>query len=218
MKIAILCSDTLHPVYPRLTAWRDARADSSSITIAQRKGELDGGDILFLVSCSEIIREDDRAKFSHVFVIHASDLPRRRGWSPHIWAILEGESEIVVTLLAASDPVDSGEIYAQRRFAVSPDQLLSEINEALFVAEFDLIDWAIANFGHYQPNEQVGEPSYCLRRTPNHSRVDPDAPISSQFDILRLADPERYPAFFDLYGQRYTLTLKKAETPSNAHP
>lgn len=218
MKIAILCSDTRHPVYPRLTAWRDARADSSSISIAHRKSELAAADILFLISCSEIIREEDRATFSQVFVIHASDLPRRRGWSPHIRAILDGESEIVVTLLAARDPVDSGEIYAQRRFAVSPDQLLTEVNEALFAVEFDLIDWAIANFGNYQPREQVGEPSYCPRRTPDESRIDPDAPISTQFDILRLADSERHPAFFELYGQRYTLTLKKAENPSDAHP
>jgi methionyl-tRNA formyltransferase len=218
MKIGILCSDTRHPVYSRLTAWRDARADSGSIAIAERKSELGGGDILFLISCSEMIREEDRAKFSYVFVIHASDLPLRRGWSPHIWAILDGESEIVVTLLAARDVVDSGEIYAQRRFSVYPDQLLTEVNEALFAAEFDLIDWAIANFGCYQPREQVGEPSYCGRRTPDNSRIDPDAPISSQFDILRLADPERYPAFFDLYGQRYILTLKKAENPSDEHP
>ena len=40
------------------------------------------GDILFLISCSERIGDAYRQKYRHVLVLHASDLPKGRGWSP----------------------------------------------------------------------------------------------------------------------------------------
>lgn len=209
MQISFLCSDDRHPVFPHIAAWRDTNISDHEISIVRNKADLVGGEILFLISCAEIVKPVDRSKFQHCFVIHASDLPQRRGWSPHIWAILEGEAEIVVSLLAAADPVDSGDVYAQRRFGVRQDQLLSEINEALFRAEFELVDWAVKNFGAYCPKPQIGEPTYCERRTPEDSRILPEKSILEQFDILRLADPVRFPAFFDYLGQRYQLTLSK---------
>ena len=69
-----------------------------------------GGDILFLISCNEPISKDVRALFRATLVIHASDLPLGRGWSPHIWQVLEKKRFIKVTLLEAADLVDSGSI------------------------------------------------------------------------------------------------------------
>ena len=67
------------------------------------------GDILFLVSCSEIVKKDIRMKFRHTLVLHASSLPKGRGWSPHIWEILNGADQIVISLLEAEDKIDSGD-------------------------------------------------------------------------------------------------------------
>jgi methionyl-tRNA formyltransferase len=130
---------------------------------------------------------------------------------------LDGERDITVSLLAAQDPVDTGDIYHQLKLMVSPDQLLAEINEALFAAEFALMDWAVANIDAYQPRPQVGEPSYCTRRTSADSQIDPSRPIVEQFDILRLADAVRFPAYFDLHGSRYIIALNKLESASNAN-
>ena len=75
---------------------------------------LAGGEILFLVSCNEIIGKDVRDRYMATLVIHASDLPKGRGWSPHIWQIIEGKKEIMVSLLEAEDAVDSGAIWAKK--------------------------------------------------------------------------------------------------------
>jgi methionyl-tRNA formyltransferase len=211
MKISILCSDERHPVYKSLVAWCARQSGFISASIVHRKAELSGGDILFLISCSEIVRADDRANFQNSFVIHASDLPKRRGWSPHIWALLDGESQITVSLLAADDPVDSGDIYQQELFDVAAGELLSEINEKLFAAELNLMDWAVANFGQYTPIKQAGDPSYCARRTPADSFIDVDKSIREQFDVLRLADQVRFPAYFDIHGRRYKISLETME-------
>ena len=43
-------------------------------------------------------------------MIHASDLPKGRGWSPHIWGLINEAQQITISLLEAVDKVDSGDI------------------------------------------------------------------------------------------------------------
>src|SRR3989337_1369707 len=66
------------------------------------------GDILCLLSCEKIFRRLDLNK--HNLVVHESDLPKGKGWSPVTWQILEGKNHIPVTLFEASQSVDGGPI------------------------------------------------------------------------------------------------------------
>ena len=64
MKIAILCSDLNHPVVKNLEAWIDDMVSKGhSATLVFDAADLQGGDILFLVSCSQIIRDTERKKY-----------------------------------------------------------------------------------------------------------------------------------------------------------
>lgn len=217
MKISILCSDAAHPVNVRLAKWISANQDAHAISLVRRKAELPNGDILFLISCTEIVRPEDRANYRACLVLHASDLPRGRGWSPHIWEIVGGATSITVTLLEAADIVDGGRIWKKTHVPVPRHALWDEINELLFDAEFELLDFAIAHFDEVEPVAQSSEFSatYHPRRTPDDSRIDPHATIESQFDRIRVCDPERYPAFFDLHGHRYRLTVEKISEPDH---
>lgn len=217
MKIEIICSDNQHPVMPYLEGWVSTWNSVHDVAIVRRPTELAGGDLLFAISCSDILRPAHRDLFRHSLVIHASDLPSRRGWSPHIWSVIDGEKSITVSLLTADDPVDSGLIYHQHHFDVETTDVLADINRKLFDAELALMDWAVENIDSVQPRDQIGQPTYCRRRTPDDSRLDPEASIRSQFDTLRLADAVRFPAFFDLHGQRYTLILEKAGRSDHAN-
>lgn len=211
MKVSVLCSSTAHPVYPHLEQWiRDAAANHR-VELVRQKSELSGGDVLFLIACHEIISPADRQKYGATLVIHASDLPEGRGWSPHIWQILEGKNRIVVSLIEAQDPVDSGAIWAQRHLVLEGHELSEEINEGLFAIELELMDHALAIVGSGKPVPQDDRPpSYYRRRTPEDSRLDPSRSIAEQFDLLRVADPQRFPAFFDLHGHRYVVRIEKA--------
>jgi methionyl-tRNA formyltransferase len=142
--------------------------------------------------------------------VHASDLPKGRGWSPLVWQILEGHQDIAVTLLEAQDPVDSGVIWAKRWLHFAGHELYDEINAALFTAELELMDYALAHCDNIVPQVQdEARASWYRRRTPEDSRIDPQRPLFEQFDLLRVADPERYPAFFELRGQRYEISIRK---------
>ncbi|MEH2610394.1 formyltransferase family protein [Bradyrhizobium sp. AZCC 1693] len=211
MKVSVLCSSTTHPVYPHLGRWVRGAAANHAVELVRQKSELTGGDVLFLISCHEIILPDDRQKYGATLVIHASDLPEGRGWSPHIWQILEGKNRIVVSLIEAQDPVDTGAIWAQRHLVLEGHELSDEINEALFAIELELMDHALTIIGSGKARPQDDRPSsYYRRRTHEDSRLDPSRSIAEQFDLLRVADPQRFPAFFDLRGHRYFVRIEKA--------
>jgi methionyl-tRNA formyltransferase len=211
MRISILCNDENHPVNSYLKKWIENNEEMHHIELVREKRELSGGEILFLISCAEIINASDRSSYLSCLVLHASDLPKGRGWSPHIWKIIEGAEEITLSLLEAEDKVDSGRIWQKLQLPIPKHALWDEINARLFEAELELIDYAVRNFGRLTPKIQDPniEPNYYPRRKPSHSRIDPTSSIASQFNQLRVCDPHRFPAFFELEGCRYKITLEK---------
>ncbi|MBJ3785055.1 formyltransferase family protein [Devosia sediminis] len=217
MKITVLCSSSQHPIFPRLAAWQNAMADQHEVELVNRRADLSGGDLLLLISASEIIASDDRAKYRKSLVIHASDLPQGRGWSPHIWQILEGRTRIVVTLLEAQDRVDSGDIWHQVHCDIPDYALFDEINDSIFDAELELMDFAVDNFETVVPRAQDTsiEPSYYPRRTPSDSQIDPHRTIAEQFDLLRVTDPIRFPAFFEYRNHTYKIQIVRDDDEHN---
>jgi methionyl-tRNA formyltransferase len=116
-----------------------------------------------------------------------------------------------VSLIEAQDLVDTGAIWAQRYLMLEGHELCDEINERLFATEIELMDHALEIIVSGKPAPQDDRPpSYYRRRTPEDSRLDPSRSIAEQFDLLRVADPQRFPAFFDLRGHRYLLRIEKA--------
>ncbi|MDP1671588.1 MAG: formyltransferase family protein, partial [Burkholderiales bacterium] len=119
----------------------ERHAIDHDIELVTRAAELSGGDMLFLVSCSEIVDAEIRSRYKHSLVLHGSDLPEGRGWSPVVWQVLEGRTTITVTLLEAADQVDSGDIWAKTTFELAGNELADEINKKLFDAELRLMDY-----------------------------------------------------------------------------
>ena len=209
LRVSVLCSDPDHPVNPWLESWRERNAHKADIEVVRSRSELSGGDFLFLISCHEIIGREVRARYRHNLVIHASDLPKGRGWSPMAWEVLAGADSITVSLLNAEDAVDSGDIWQKRHFALDGTELLADLNGKLFDIELELMDWALANGDSSTPEPQKGKPSHWPKRTPADSEIDPTAPLIESFDTIRIADPERFPAFFHLRGATYSIRLER---------
>jgi methionyl-tRNA formyltransferase len=211
MKIDIFCSDPLHPVidvmknldcfYPH---------NIHSFNFKSDLEELNGGDFLFLVSCSIFIPKIVREKYKFSLVLHASDLPKGRGWSPYIWEVINGSSQITVSLIEASDIIDSGNIWLKKVFYLEGHELLDEIHDKLFKCEIDLIVDAIENYSFIQPKKQsIENKTYFPKRTPKDSEINPDLSISQQFNLLRVADSDRFPSFFKFKGYTYKINIKK---------
>jgi methionyl-tRNA formyltransferase len=210
MRIHAYCTDPTHPIVSHLREWVAEMSPLHDASLITRIEDATGGDILFLVSASEIVRGDVRSKYRATIVLHASALPKGRGWSPMVWQILEGAREITVTALSAEDRVDTGPMWVQRGFAVEAHGLVDEIQAKLFAAELALMSDVVGRFEEIEPVPQAAEgATYYRKRTPADSRIDPYRSIAEQFDLLRICDPERYPAFFELHGHRYRVRVDR---------
>lgn len=213
MHISFLCSDPDHPVNEYLQNWIEQHEHQHSLELVRSKEDLSGGDLLFLISCSQIITAKDRNQYKESLVLHASDLPLGRGWSPHIWEIIKGAEQITLALLEAKDQVDSGDIWKKTNLPIPKHFLYDEINNTLFAAELELIDFAVKHFYQIQPEPQDSgvEPTYYPKRSPQDSEIDPYKSLADQFDQLRVCDPERFPGFFKLHGKKYKISLEKID-------
>ena len=213
MRISVICSERKHPGYRVFEEWcATKRALGHEVELICSKKEVSGGDLLFLISCHEIIGPEVRNAYQKSLVIHASDLPCGKGWSPLVWQILEGKNEITVTLLEAEDKLDSGDIWHKVQLKFKGHELVDEINKSLFDAEIWLMDFAVENFQQVQPTPQPDHKNiYYPKRNPEDSRIDPQQSIAEQFDKLRIADPDRYPAFFCYQGHCYEIRLTKVK-------
>ena len=211
MNISILISSKDHPVNTYMNKWAE-KNKSHHISIVHSKEDLASGDILFLISCSDIVSKLERDKFKKTLVIHASDLPNGRGWNPHIWEIINGATDITLSLLEAEDKVDTGDIWKKISVSIPKTALFDEINELIFDSELRLMDFAIENYNIIHPEKQsnIATSSYWPKRSLKDSEIDIHKSISKQFDLIRVSDPDRFPAFFFKDGVRFNITIKKS--------
>jgi len=210
MNISILITSIEHPVNFYINNWA-LRNQDHQIRIIHSKKDLISGDILFLISCSELISKSEREKFKKTLVLHASDLPYGRGWSPHVWEIINGANSITVSLLEAEDNVDTGDIWKKISVDIPKTALFDEINELVFNAELELMDFAIKNFDNIIPVEQSNiETIPWSKRSKKDSLIDINKTLIEQFDLLRVCDPKRFPAYFFKDGVRFNILIEKS--------
>jgi len=186
--------------------------DGHTVSIVHKAAEIPQGDFVFFLGCGQIVPPPILKRNMHNLVVHESDLPKGKGWSPLTWQILEGKNEIPVCLFEAAESVDSGRIYLKETIKFNGTELVKELRKAQaetsikmclkFVREYP----SIAEKGV----EQNGESTFYKRRTPIDSMLDLDKTIREQFNLLRVVDNERYPAFIEFLGKRYIVKIEKA--------
>lgn len=179
------------------------------VSVVSRYEDLEPGDIAFFLGCTRVATPDILARSRHNIVVHQSALPKGRGWSPLAWQVLDGSDEIPVTLFEAVEGLDEGPVYLRDTIRFEGHELVDELRAAQAASAADLCERFVAAYPDVTPEPQSGEPTYYRRRTPDDVRLDPDVPLAQQFDLLRICDNERYPAFFELRGHVYELRVAK---------
>ena len=171
--------------------------------------DVQDGDFLFCLSFGQLVPASMRSKFRHTLVVHESDLPQGKGWSPMTWQILEGRNQIPVTLFGAAGDVDSGPIYAQRWLEFEGHELIDELRDGQAKATVDLCRWFVDEYPNSatEAKAQKDEESFYPRRRPRDSELDPNKLLAEQFNLLRVVDNERYPAFFHWNDRKYHLRI-----------
>ncbi|MDD2384198.1 MAG: formyltransferase family protein [Sulfurospirillaceae bacterium] len=168
--------------------------------------------LVLILSYHCLIEKEYLQKHKHNIVIHASALPKGKGWAPMFWQILEGKNEIPFSMFEASQGIDDGDIYMQRILTLTGFELHDELRkkEAQFVSQMCLE--FIQNYTIYKKAyPQIGSPSYYHKRIASDNKLDIHKSIYEQFNLLRICDNELYPAYFELNQIKYTLKIEKVE-------
>ena len=169
-------------------------------------------DIVFILSYHNIISKEFLSKNKHNIVIHASALPKGKGWAPLFWQVLEGVKEIPFTMFEASEGVDNGDIYMQKVLQLTGYELNEELREKQAKHTMNMCIEFVNNYEKYKKaTPQNGVESFYPKRDANDSKLDIDKTIKEQFNLLRIVNNDEYPAFFEIDGNRYILKIELNE-------
>lgn len=166
-------------------------------------------DITFVLGYTKILRGDIINANNLLLVVHESDLPNGRGFSPLQWQVLAGENKITVSLLKVSKDYDAGDLCDTVLLELDGTELYDELRYKQAKATFNLIENFLVKYPDNNFRKQVGKPSTYPRRTPADSKLDIDKTIRDQFNLLRICNNQDWPAFFEISGVKYTLKIEK---------
>jgi len=204
---------------PHVEVLRDAvRAGGDEAEVHDDPGTVPGGGIVFYLGCGRVVPASVLGRHRRNLVVHASDLPRGRGWSPWTWSILAGGNRIPLCLFEAVEEVDAGPVIYREWLEFAGHELLNELRDTLGARSIDLCRRFLGEESPPAGEPQAGEPDWLPRRRPGDSRIDPQGSLAEQFDLLRVVDNDRYPAFFDWRGHRYRLRLDKLDPGEGDDP
>ena len=117
--------------------------------------------------------------------LHFSLLPRWRGAAPVERAILAGDRETGVCLMALEEGLDTGGVYAEERVEIGPDETADELRARLVeIGTGLLVDQLRRPLG--APRPQVGEPTYAGKVTPEDLYLDWSRPAAELARLPRV--------------------------------
>lgn len=117
--------------------------------------------------------------------LHFSLLPRWRGPAPVERALLAGDAETGVCLMALDAGLDTGPVYDCRRVRIGPEETADELRARLVELGTTMLVTHLRQ-GLPQPVAQEGEPAYAAKIEPDELRLDWSRPAPELQRVVRL--------------------------------
>lgn len=191
---------------------KELQRKTHTVFFVTDKREIKKGDVCFILSCSKIIEEKYLKLNKNNIVIHASDLPEGKGFSPLQWQVLEGSNEIILTLFEAVKEIDAGPYYIKHKLFLENTDLLYEMREKMGNLIINMCIEYIDKGENLKPIKQSGKESFYRKRKRKDDEIDINKTIKEQFNHFRIADNERFPLYFKYLGEKYILKIYKEST------
>ena len=146
-------------------------------------------EIIFVVGWQYIINNTD----DRYIIFHDSILPKYRGFAPTVTALINGDRQIGVTALQASNLADKGDIYDQK--AIEIDYPI-KIYDAYLLLSKAYVEIAVSIIDQASQSKLVATPQSELNATYSLWRDEEDYYINWEWDvnkILRFINAVGYP-------------------------
>lgn len=122
--------------------------------------------------------------------VHFSLLPRWRGAAPVERAVLAGDAETGVCIMALEAGLDTGPIYARVATPIGAQETAGELHARLIELGTDLLVATVPSIGAATPEPQVGEPTYAEKLTVEEFALDWSRPAADLARLVRAGNPK----------------------------
>ena len=118
---------------------------------------------------------------------HAGELPRYRGRNVLNWAIINGEDHFGVSVHYIDEGIDTGDLIAQRRVPIAPDDTYLEVLEKAFPACAETLHAALVDVAENRVTRtsQSGPGFYCGMRRDGDEWLEWSWPTKRIHDFIR---------------------------------
>lgn len=146
-----------------------------------------GAELGVVVAFGRLIKSDVLSRLPMVNM-HFSLLPRWRGAAPVERAVLEGDTETGVCLMALEEGLDTGPVYAARRVRIGEDETVEELRARLVSEGTQMLLEGLVNglSSLGEPVPQVGEPTYAAKLDPSELMLDWSLPAARLQRVVRV--------------------------------
>jgi methionyl-tRNA formyltransferase len=117
--------------------------------------------------------------------------------------------KIPISLFEAVEKVDAGDVYMVDYIKLKGHELNNEIKHQQGLITIKMVKKYIDEFESIVGTPQNGKETFYPRRGQKENELDINKTILEQFNLLRIVDNERYPAYFYINGNKYTLKISK---------
>ncbi len=212
MKIAILVDDP-HSWFIPYSNNLCTQLAAKGYCVKEYTSSKDVGEeeICFILSCTRILKQDFLKKHAHNIVVHASDLPKGKGFTPMKWQVLEGKNEIVLTLFEAVEECDAGPYYFKDKIAFAGYELLDDMQNMMGEKILEMCCRFVEHIDEMVPIQQHGDSTYYRRFNSDDDTLDVDMSIRELFPRMRIADNSRFPLMFTINGHKYSIVVKRLD-------
>jgi methionyl-tRNA formyltransferase len=120
--------------------------------------------------------------------LHFSLLPRWRGAAPVERALLEGDAETGVCLMAVEAGLDTGAVYAVEATGIDPEETVDELRGRLVDIGCRMLEEHLAGgrAGLPVPRDQAGNPTYAEKLHSRELELDWERPATQLRRVIRL--------------------------------
>lgn len=197
MRIRVLGSGAMYDtVYDAL---KDAGHEMSPLPDAE---------LVVCVRYPYTVTPEDLAKPKHGYInVHTSLLPRYRGRHPVVWALLNDEREIGITVHFMNEHIDEGDIVLQDSTLVEPDDDYNSVLEDLIKMSGPITVAAVKQIECGCVYRRLQWPQLAThppRRTPDNSEIPKKASTTLRLYVRALPKPLPVP-YFKVGEKKYVI-------------
>lgn len=146
------------------------------------------------------------------FVFHDSLLPKYRGFSPTVWAIINGEEQTGVTLFEIAEEVDAGDIIDQESVPIRLDDTISNIMERVTKSYLNILERNIRGLIDGTANkypQDHSQATYTCKRLIGDNKIDWTWPSIRIYNFIRAITSPYTGAYSYLKGKKITIWAAK---------